>query len=79
MITFHGKGEISIKDSDDSAWGGNTTLVISQDAVRQMPDNLKKIRSLENISIRYIGPTASTVAMPSWWPDTISCTNGYDA
>lgn len=78
LIEFHGKGEISIKDTDDSAWNGNTTLVMSQGAVRQMPDNLKKIRSLENISIRYIGPRTSTVAMPPWWPDTISCNNGYD-
>lgn len=74
LIEFHGKGEISIK----GPWNGNVTLVMGQDAVRQMPDNLKKIRSLENISIRYIGPRTSTVAMPSWWPDTISCTNGHD-
>ena len=78
LIVFHGKGEISIKVSDDSFWNGNVTLVMSQDAVRQMPGNLKKIRSLENISIRYIGPRTSTVAMPSWWPDTISCNSGYD-
>lgn len=77
MITFHGNGEISLKEPADSSWAVNGILTITSSVVRQMPSNLKKIRSLENISIRYICPQTSTVAMPSWWPDTISSSNGY--